>query len=137
MAGYTKQAAVLLATLMVGAVFAAPEAAAAQSTPSSTTDAETAVVRVTIEQADGTKLRSTKVVHWGAVAEFDLGGHDLDVAVTDKRHLSVSYSRDGSKLADKTMDAAPRKSLVVHDDAGSKVTVKVIPTRVHIETTQL
>ena len=137
MAGHTKRAAVLLATLLCGAVFAAPVASAAAATPTSSTDAETAVVRVTIEQADGTKLRATKVVRWGATAEFDLGGHDLDLAVSDKHHLSVRYTRDGAKMADKTLDAQPSKALVVHDDAGSKVVVKVIPTKVHIETSSL
>ena len=113
MAGYTKRA-VFLATLLCGAVFAAPEASAAETTPYATTEAETAVVRVTIQQADGTKLRSTKVVQWGAVAQFDLGGHDLDLEVTNKQHMTVSYTRDGAK-----------------------VIVKVIPTKVRIETTQL
>ncbi len=136
MAGHTKRAAVLLATLLCGAVFAAPQAQAAETTATAT-EAETAVVRVTIEQADGTKLRATKVVRWGATASFDLADHDLDLSVADRHHLSVRYTRDGSKVADRTFDAQPSKSLVVYDDAGAKVVVRVIPTKVHIETSSL
>jgi Cu/Ag efflux protein CusF len=134
MAQHTKRTAILLAALCVGVMSAATAHAAETTTPQSVTHAETAVVRVVVQQADGKTLRATKVVHWGDVAQFELGGHELAFEVTDRHHLSMSYHRDGSKVADKQFDAAPRASIVAHDDAGAKVTVKVIPTKVHVET---
>jgi hypothetical protein len=137
MAGHTKRATVFLAALLMGAVAAPSVASAAATTPNSSSDMQTAVVRVQIEQPDGKTLRATKVVQWGAKAEFDLSGHDLDVTVSDRTHLDVSYTRDGSKVTDKQVDAEPRKAIVIHDDAGAKITIKIIPTKVHVETSPL
>lgn len=94
---------------------------------------EAAVVRVTIQQADGKVLRATKATSWGEHAEFQLAGHDLDLAVTDKHHIDVRYTRDGTKVANRTVEASPRAHVVLHRDADTKITVQIIPIKVQVK----
>ncbi|MCA9707779.1 MAG: hypothetical protein KDK70_18150 [Myxococcales bacterium] len=96
---------------------------------------EVAVVRVTIEQKDGKVLRATKATPWGDQAQFDLAGHDLDLSLTDQRHFGVRYTRNGSTVADQSLEARPRERVVVHTDADVKVTVQVIPVKVRVRST--
>ncbi|MEM9452701.1 MAG: hypothetical protein AAGF11_00890 [Myxococcota bacterium] len=99
---------------------------------------EMAVVRVTIQQDDGQVFRETKATAWGEQAQFDLGGHELDLALTDRSHLGVHYALHGSKVVDRAMEARPRSRVVVYADEDVKVTVQVIPVkiRVHGKTVQ-
>jgi hypothetical protein len=99
-----------------------------------------AVVRLTIEQADGKVLRATRTVPWGEAATFELGeSHRHVVAVTpgDGQVVAVDYARDGADVLDDAQVQAHRGSAVVHSDATSTVAVRVLRTTARIETTPI
>lgn len=109
---------------------AAPSVAQANTTAG--VEREMAVVRVTIQQDDGTVLRATKATAWGQVAQFELEGHDLDLSVTDRRHLGMHYAHEGSEVDKESVDVTPRSRVVVYADQDVKVTVQVIPVKVQV-----
>lgn len=119
---------VLMALLVCGV--AAPSVARA-NTPQGI-EREVAVVRVTIQQIDGSVLRATKATAWGEQAQFELGGHALDLSVTDRSHLGVRYACDGSPVVDRSLQTRPRSRTVVYSDEDVKITVQVIPVRVRV-----
>lgn len=118
----------LMAILICG--LAAPRDARA-NTPRGV-EQEMAVVRVTIQQDDGQVLRATKATPWGEQAQFELGGHELDLSLTDRSHLGVHYALRGSKVVERAMEARPRSRVVIYADEDVKVTVQVIPVKIRV-----
>jgi hypothetical protein len=99
-----------------------------------------AVVRLTIEQADGKVLRATRTIPWGEAATFELGeAHRHVVAITpgDAHMVSVDYARDGADVLDGAEVQAQRGSTVVHSDATSTVAVRVLRTTARLETSPI
>ncbi len=133
MHGHMRRAIFALMALVMG-VIAVPQHASAANVPRGV-EQQVAIVRVTIQQADGTTLRATRAVRWGDATSIDLGRHDLELAVNDREHLVVLYTRDGDTVADTQLDA--RRKVIVHADEASKLTVHVIPTKVRVESTPL
>lgn len=129
MVGFMKRAKLVLMTLLVCGV-AAPAVARA-NTPSAV-EREVAVVRVTIQQIDGQVLRATKATPWGEQAQFELGGHDLDLSVNDRNHLDMRYACDGSEVTERSVESRPRSKVVVYADEDVKITVQVIPVKVRV-----
>lgn len=128
--------ALLVGTLTLGAT-ALPVAAGTAS--AAAVEQQFAVVRLTIEQADGKVLRATQTVPWGQAATFEVGESQRHVVavVPGNGELAVDYDRDGAEvLADATVPTR-RGSAVVHSDAASTVAVRVLRTTARLESAPL
>lgn len=129
--------ALLVLAITLGAVAAPASSSTAQA---AVVEQHFAVVRLTIEQADGKVLRATQTVPWGEAAAFDLGeSHRHVVAITpgDGQVLSVDYARDGADVLDDAQVKGHRGSTVVHSDATATVAVRVLRTSARIESRPL
>lgn len=132
------------AILTVGAVGASADARAA--TPvAHATQQKVAVIKITIQEQDGTVVRAPiKAVPWGDAATFELSSDDHQHIVElrpargdGSLAVDVTYSRDGSQVsAQRSVAVGARRGSVVAKDTGAKVTVTVIPTKVTVDTHQ-
>ena len=111
---------------------------AASTAEAAVVEQQFAVVRLTIEQADGKVLRATQTVPWGEAATFEVGeSHRHVVAITPGDVLSVDYARDGAEVLDDAQVRGQRGSTVVHSDATSTVAVRVVRTTARVESRPL
>lgn len=117
---------------------AAAAPVAATTAQAAVVEQQFAVVRLTIEQADGKVLRATQTVPWGEAATFDVGeSHRHVVTITPGDVLSVDYARDGAEVLDDAQVRGQRGTTVVHSDATSTVAVRVIRTTARVESRPL
>ena len=134
-----------IATLGLGllgmfATVAAPAVASADPTVEASTQ-KVAVVRVTLQEADGSIVRApVKAVPFGDEVVFSVQSdrHEHLIKIrpdsdTGTVRAAVTYARDGSVIANDRQVEVDARNKVVHADRGAKISVAVTPTTVHVQ----